>query len=47
MEIKSTGTHASGNGPADYFTGTVRIDPQFAASPPLRVASEVTAAGLA
>ena len=27
MEIKRSGTQPSGKGPADYFTGTVRIDP--------------------
>ncbi|TWR24316.1 cupin domain-containing protein [Mucilaginibacter achroorhodeus] len=27
MEIKRIGTQASGKGPAEYFTGTVRIDP--------------------
>ncbi len=29
MEIKRNGTQASINGPADWFTGTVRIDPLF------------------
>jgi hypothetical protein len=27
MEIKRAGSQPSGKGPADYFTGTVRIDP--------------------
>ena len=27
MEIKRNGSQPSGKGPADYFTGTVRIDP--------------------
>ncbi len=27
MEIKRVGSQASGKGPAEYFTGTVRIDP--------------------
>jgi quercetin dioxygenase-like cupin family protein len=27
MEIKRVGTEASGKGPSDWFTGTVRIDP--------------------
>ena len=27
MEIKRSGSRPSGKGPADYFTGTVRIDP--------------------
>ena len=38
MEIKPSGSQASQVGPADYFTGTVRIDPLFAAPPPARVA---------
>ncbi len=29
MEIKRNGTQASIKGPADWFTGTVRIDPLF------------------
>ncbi|MDD1500026.1 cupin domain-containing protein [Agrobacterium sp. CNPSo 3708] len=29
MEITRAGTKPSGKGPADYFTGTVRIDPLF------------------
>jgi quercetin dioxygenase-like cupin family protein len=29
MEIKRCGSQASGKGPADWFTGTVRIDPLF------------------
>ena len=29
MDIKRAGTQASGKGPADWFTGTVRIDPLF------------------
>jgi len=31
MEIKRAGTQPSNIGPADWFTGTVRIDPLFAA----------------
>lgn len=27
MEIKRNGSQPSGKGPADYFTGIVRIDP--------------------
>ena len=27
MEIKRSGSQPSGKGPADWFTGTVRIDP--------------------
>jgi quercetin dioxygenase-like cupin family protein len=37
MEIKRSGSQSSGNGPADYFTGTVRIDPMFSAPVPARV----------
>jgi quercetin dioxygenase-like cupin family protein len=29
MEIKRNGTQPSGQGPAEWFTGTVRIDPLF------------------
>ena len=34
MEIKRSGSQPSGKGPADYFTGTVRIDPLFEAADP-------------
>ena len=27
MQIKRAGSQPSGKGPADYFTGTVRVDP--------------------
>jgi len=37
MEIKRNGSQPSGKGPADYFTGTVRIDPLFTAPDPARV----------
>ena len=37
MEIKRAGTQPSGKGPADWFTGTVRIDPLLAAPEPARV----------
>jgi quercetin dioxygenase-like cupin family protein len=37
MEIKRVGSQPSGEGPADYFTGTVRIDPLFTAPDPARV----------
>jgi quercetin dioxygenase-like cupin family protein len=36
MEIKRNGSQASVKGPADWFTGTVRIDPLFQASDPAR-----------
>ena len=38
MEIKRSGSQPSGKGPADWFTGTVRIDPLFTAPTPARVA---------
>ena len=34
MEIKRAGSQPSGKGPADWFTGTVRIDPLFQAPDP-------------
>jgi quercetin dioxygenase-like cupin family protein len=37
MEIKRSGSQRSGKGPAEYFTGTVRIDPLFQAPDPGRV----------
>ncbi len=37
MDIKRSGSQPSGKGPAEYFTGTVRIDPLFAAADPARV----------
>jgi len=43
MEIKRVGSQPSGKGPAEYFTGTVRIDPLFEARDPARVvAASVT-----
>jgi quercetin dioxygenase-like cupin family protein len=36
MEIKRIGSQPSGRGPADWFTGTVRIDPLFGATAPAR-----------
>ena len=43
MEIKRNGTQPSAKGPADWFTGTVRIDPLFKAPDPARVSgSSVT-----
>ena len=38
MEIKRGGSQPSGKGPEEYFTGTVRIDPLFAANAPARAA---------
>jgi quercetin dioxygenase-like cupin family protein len=37
MDIKRNGSQSSGKGPADWFAGTVRIDPLFAAPAPARV----------
>ena len=37
MDIKRSGSQASRKGPAEYFTGTVRIDPLFQAPDPARV----------
>lgn len=37
MDIKRNGSQPSGKGPADYFTGTVRIDAPFSGSEPARV----------
>ena len=43
MEIKRSGSQPSRSGPAEYFTGTVRIDPLFDTPDPQRVAgSSVT-----
>jgi len=36
MDIKRSGSQASGKGPAEYFTGTVRIDPLFDPQAPAR-----------
>ena len=37
MKIKRSGSQPSCRGPAEYFTGTVRIDPLFEAAEPARV----------
>ena len=37
MKITRNGTQASGKGPTDWFTGTVRIDPLFQTEDPARV----------
>jgi quercetin dioxygenase-like cupin family protein len=36
MDIKRSGSQPSGKGPAEYFTGNVRIDPLFEAPDPAR-----------
>jgi quercetin dioxygenase-like cupin family protein len=38
MRITRGGTHPSSKGPADWFTGTVRIDPLFGVEAPARAA---------
>lgn len=38
MEIKRIGSQPSSKGPADWFSGTVRIDPLFSANAPARAA---------
>src|SRR3954469_18576984 len=38
MEIKRSGSQPSGKGPADWFTGTVRIGPLFSPPDTARVA---------
>jgi quercetin dioxygenase-like cupin family protein len=38
MDIKRTGSQPSTKGPAEWFTGTVRIDPLFDAPAPARAA---------
>jgi quercetin dioxygenase-like cupin family protein len=43
MEIKRSGSQTSATPPAEYFTGTVRLDPLFQAPDPARVSgSSVT-----
>ena len=39
MNITRSGSQPSTNGPADWFTGTVRIDPLFPAHEPARTAA--------
>src|SRR5947209_2246694 len=39
MDIKRIGSQASAKGPADWFTGVVRIDPLFQAPNPARVSA--------
>ena len=43
MDIKRSGSQPSGKGSAEYFTGTVRLDPLFQADTPARaVGARVT-----
>jgi quercetin dioxygenase-like cupin family protein len=37
MDIKRNGSQPSGKGPADWFTGAVRVDPLFKTPDPARV----------
>ena len=37
MQITRSGSQPSGKGPAEYFTGVVRVDPLFQAPDPARV----------
>jgi quercetin dioxygenase-like cupin family protein len=37
MNIRRSGSQPSGKGPAEYFTGTVRVDPLFDTPDPARV----------
>lgn len=39
MDIKRIGSQPSGKGPAEWFTGTVRIDPLIQPNAPARVAA--------
>lgn len=41
MEIKRSGSHPSAQGPADYFSGTVRIEGPFVPQPPARAVSAI------
>ena len=36
MDIKRNGSRSSGRGPAENFTGAVRVDPLFEAPEPAR-----------
>ena len=41
MEIKRSGSQPSGKGPAQFFTGNVRIDPLIQTTPPARVGGAI------
>jgi quercetin dioxygenase-like cupin family protein len=41
MEIKRSGSQPSNKGPADYFTGTVRIDSPFKGTDPARAGGAI------
>ncbi|MGD0526294.1 MAG: cupin domain-containing protein, partial [Polyangiaceae bacterium] len=36
MDLNRNGSRPSQKGPAEHFTGTVRIDPLFQSAPPAR-----------
>lgn len=39
MDIKRSGSQPSGKGPAEWFTGTVRVDPLYNPPAPARALS--------
>lgn len=39
MELKRSGTQSSAKGPAEFFTGSVRVDPLFASIAPARTSA--------
>ena len=41
MELKRSGSEPSAKGPAEYFTGSVRIDPLFRTAHPSRVSASL------
>jgi quercetin dioxygenase-like cupin family protein len=41
MEINRSGSQPSGKGPAQFFTGNVRIDPLIQTTPPARVGGAI------
>jgi quercetin dioxygenase-like cupin family protein len=41
MEIKRSGSQPSSKGPADWFTGTVRIDSPFKGTAPARIGGAI------
>jgi quercetin dioxygenase-like cupin family protein len=41
MELRRNGTQRSSTGPAEYFTGTVRVDPLFISTAPARTSAAV------
>src|SRR4051794_2352665 len=41
MDIKRSGSQHSAHGPAEYFTGSVRIDTPFKGEPPARVSGAI------